>query len=483
MSIEFSEIQDQMLPDAQIETDWAGGVIGLPTTTKRLLLVGTSANLNGEVHRITDLSDAVSKYGEGSTLACMIEAALRTSPKATIYAMSLAAGSGSATKEVLFAGTSTAAGSIKIWVGGRLLEVGIATGQNAAAVEASVVAAATAHGQYNWPALITQGPTGAGYIDATAVSAGKCGNGIRFRIDVSNLAGITVDSVQIKEYPLAGGTTATNPTTPLATIQGSRYHLIAIESEDATAATALKTHCALVSGVSVKNWAIGIVPCITGSSACQTLTASVDSFRMQVVGLENSPRPIFEVAATFGALRATKDPRQECDDDVLSHLMTPFDPADWPTPGDAEADLDLGVTPLMCAMTGGKVFVSRSIISAQSATLANSKAQDATIHEKSDYVDESIIARYSAYKGKTFKAEGEPGRPNTITPTRATAILLSAMKLLDTEDYIQKTNTYNAEGKIVAEANATNPDRVDCAFPFHPTRSLHFIALKKTYTY
>ena len=481
MSIEFTEIQDQMTPDIQIETDWESGIQGLPSTTKALLLVGSSANLNGEVHRATTLDDAIDKYGEGTILACMIEAALRTAPKATIYAMSIAAGATAAELEYTLAGTNTAPGVLKLWVGGRLLQVGFATGITAVNVEAAVV---TAYGNEarNWPAAITQG-IAPGDLNAGAVNTGIASNSIRFRVDVSKLPGITVAGAQTAEGFLVGGTTATSPATPLAAIQASRFHLLAMESGDAVAALAAQTHQVTQSSVSSKKWGMAIIPETGGSVAAQAQTLALDSFRSQVVALENSPRPAFELAAAFAAHRATKDPRQECDDDRLSWLMPPSDMSDWPTPADIEADLDLGVTPLECHVAGGKVTIPRSIVSAQPGTLAASMAQDATLHEKADYFDETIITRLSAYKGKTWKAAGNPGRPSTVTPDRALALFVGVVKDLDEEDYVQFTELYNSQGLFVAEANATNPDRVDLAGPFHPTRSAHLWAVKKTYTY
>ncbi|MFH1833525.1 MAG: hypothetical protein ABH877_00755, partial [bacterium] len=262
-----------------------------------------------------------------------------------------------------------------------------------------------------------------------------------------------------------------------------RYHLVVLASKVAANILSARTHMILQSGASAKKWGRLIVGWGGTGGTAQTQADTSASMRVQLVQLENSPRPEWEMGAAFGALCCTKDPRQELDDLELTWAMPPFAQADLPTDAELEANLDEGVTPLKLVRLGDRVLVTRSVHTLHGAGLNGNFAMDCSIVEKSDYTKESVIAAFSAYKGKTLKSLSPAGRPSTITPDRATTILTGRLQLLDSEDYVQGTKIYSKAGSIVAQVNGVNPDRVDCAYPFHPTRSAHFWAIKETYTF
>lgn len=483
--IAFLEILDQKLPDVQAEVDWRGGVSGLPSLTKRLLLVGASANHGGEIRRQTSVSGGIADYGEGSPLAGMIEAALKTSSKIELYAMSVAAGATQPTLNATFAGTSTAAGAINIWAAGRLFQIGVATGVGFAALATAIIAQVT-RDAYNLPVGATAGA--AGVVQWDAVLTGLCGNSIRIRIDCSAVPGITVDvgagAVAIGDAPLAGGTTDISPAVALAAIQGDqRFHLICLGSESTANITALTTHMELMATPAHQKWGMGIVATVGGSAGAQAIANTEDSKRMQIFSLPTSPQPVWEVAAAFAALRASKDPRQELDDLELTWLSPTVDATTWPTNPELESDLDEGVTPAKFVRQGNKVLVARSIHSEHTAGAAVEKAWDTSIVEKADYYRETLISYFAKYKGATLKSASPAGRSGTLTPAKAVAVMLGAAMKLDTGDFLQGVKTDNKAGLFVAQVNATNPDRLDLGAPFRPSRSAHFIAIQVTYTF
>lgn len=486
MTIEFSEILDQSVPAIMAESDWFGEINSLSDSSKRLVLLGASANYNGQIRRVTSVAKGITDYGEGSPMACMIEAALRTKPKVEIYALSYAVGTGQATLACTFTGTSTAAGNVKVWVGGRLLTVGIANSTTAANVATAVIAQYAADA-YNFPAALVAG--GAGVVTANAVTLGISGNSIRIRIDCSGLPGISINlgggALPIAEAPLASGATDTSPATSLATIEGDqRYHIFALGSEIAANIAACKTHMDSMSAAAVKKWCRTIVGWTGNSATAQTQADTSASMRIELVHHENSPRPQFEVSAAIGAIMAANDIRYSADDlDCSAWLMPQFDSTTWPTEAEMESDLDQGVTPLRCVRLGNKVLICRSVHTLHGAGLNGNYAMDTRILEISDYVKENIVAAFAYFKGAVFKTLSPAGLPGTLTLERATNILAGRLQLLDSEDYVQGTKTYCKAGLVVAEANGTNPDRVDCAYPLHPTRAAHVIAIKETYTF
>jgi len=260
--IEFQEIQDQLTPDQQIETDWYGGAFTLPRTTKKVLLVGGSANYNNTVRQMHGVAQAVTDYGEGSSLAGMVEKFLKVpgASKIPLYTMSIAAGSGSATLDVTLTTTATSAGVFRLWLAGRRFEVGVATDDTPTVIADAMVAEVNAK-KYNLPVGIT---AAVGVLTITATEAGAAGNTIRVQTELT-CTGTTSD---VEDAPLASGTTDTDPSTALAGVESERYHIIAIHSEDTTAQASLEAHCTSMSAPAEKKWCMGICASVgTGATA------------------------------------------------------------------------------------------------------------------------------------------------------------------------------------------------------------------------
>ncbi len=485
--IGFLEIIDQKLPDVQSEVDWQGGVAGLPATTKSLLLVGPSALLNGVVTPITNAAKGISDYGEGSVMAGMIQAALTVAPKARLYGLSHGVGATASLLSSTFAGTATASGVVKIWIAGRFFQVPVDSGDTHLEVGAAVVATVTAE-KYNLPATIDH-PVTDDVVVVTSANLGACYESVNVRIDVSDVAGITVDvggagAAQFGEGYLSGGTTDISPAAVLAAIQGDdRMHLVCNGTEDATALTAISTHMETMSGPTVQKFGMGIAASVGGSATCQTLADTENTKRLQIVNpTAFSPRPVWEVAAAFAAARAVRDPRESCVDvDLNKWLMPPFDTANWPKPSDLEADLNEGVTPLRFERQGAAVLIARSIHTEHGGQIDNQKAWDHTIVEKADYYRQSAVYAFIPYKSKTLKTLSPAGRPDTMTPQKAKAIMYRIALKLDSQDYLDGVES----DKDVFDAmqNGTNPDRIDIVAPYRPTRHAHMIAMQIVYTY
>jgi phage tail sheath gpL-like len=473
--IEFQEIQDQLTPDQQVETDWVGGAFTLPRTTKRVLLVGASANYNNVVRQMHSVAQAVTDYGEGSPLAGMVQAFLKVpgAGKVPLYCLSIAAGTGTATKDVTLTTTATSAGVFRMWLAGRRFEVGVATGDTPTEIADAMVLEVDAK-KYNLPVGIT---AALGVITVNAVTAGAAGNTVRVQTELT-CGGTTSDT---EDAPLASGTTDTDPATALAGVENERYHLIVIHSEDTTAQASLELHCTTMSQPVNKKACIGICASVGTGATAQGYADTEDSYRLQIVRLEQANEPVWEVAAWFAGQRAVRDPRQALADATAPGLTLPYDATKWPTESEIESDLTEGVVTLKCQRQGAKVMVTRSVVSRHGASLSGNEARDSMIIERSDYVDETVLQAFNPYKSRNLKTASPAGRPSTITPTRALGILARALKLLDVEDYVQGVQTDLDNEDVFAQTNSSNPDRLDFGFPFRPTRHMHFAAFKKTY--
>lgn len=487
MSIDFLTIQDSKLPDVQSEVDWEGGVTGMPSTTKRLLLVGPSANHNGVVRAITNVSKGISDYVEGSVMAGMIEAAFRVNKQVKLYALTHADGATASLLSSTFTGTATASGVAKVWIAGRYFQVPIESGDTHLETGAAIVTQVTAE-KYNLPATIDH-PVSDDVVVVTSAFTGACYESVSVRIDVSDVPGIQVDvggagAADFGEDYLSGGTTDVSPAVVLAAITGDdRFHLICNGTEDSTALTDVSTHCETVSAPDIQKYAIGIAASLGGSAVAQSLADTENTKRLQIVNATAfQPRPVWEVAAAFAAARAARDPRDELDDvELNAWIMQPFDTANWPNKSDLRGDLDEGVTPIYFQRQGAKCLVARSIHTEHGSQVDIQKAWDASIVEKADYYRESLVTAFAVYKGATLKSLSPAGRPSTITPDKAKIVMFNTAKRLDAADYLDGVESDKAS--FGAEVNETNPDRLDLVSPFRPSRSAHMIAIQIVYTY
>lgn len=475
MSINFQQIIDQYLPATQIETDWVGGMDGLASGTKKILFLSPKLSagtaVTGQVYQLTSPSIAKTLFGDGSRMAGMVEKAFNVSPMLRIYGMAYAEGTTAATATITLATNASSSGVLRLWCAGRFVQVPIASADTPTAVGDDLVAAIA-----QLPNRPFTAANNAGVVTLTARTLGTAGNTLRLRTEIT-CTGMTATQGGVGGA-FASGATEASPATQLAGIENERFHLIVLDTSDATAATALSTHVVKVSGVVAQKWCMGIVA-FTGTDAnAQTLAGNLDEYRMQVVHLENSDYPVWEIAAVFAAVRGMHDARHSCAGLEMVGIRSQIDSTKWLTANQANTNIEEGVTPLL-ATREGRVYIARSVTTRQTAPIS---FRDHRIIEISDYVDECVLDAFKPIQSAVLKSASPAGRPDTITPGRATARLNAKLLQLDREDYIQGVEDAIKAGKNFAEVNVTNPDRLDLAFDFKPTRAAHGIMLRKTFT-
>lgn len=479
--IEFDTIIDQLTPDVQIETDWNSGAAGLANEKKTLLLMGQCLS-TGSIgvptgsgvktpQRITSTARAIALFGKGSTLAVMCEYALKAAPRATIYAVPYKAGTTpvAATGTVTLATNASSSGELRVWIMGERFSCGIASADTPTVVGDAIAAAINAH-----PNLPVTAGNAAGTITLTARNAGIEQNTITYRSEITCTGMTTTDTGSV----FTGGTVAGDPTTQLAAMTATRYHVIGIETNDATALGVLQTHVEAGCAPSEKRWGYGIAASNGDASAAQTLGNALDSYRMQVLWQESADRPCYVQAAVFAAVRALYGCKTSLDNHDLPGLLAQYAEDAWPNAGDIETALEEGLVPVK-PLRNGRCQVVRSVHTRQTTPLSY---RDHTIAEKSDYTDESIIDGFTPMVGKVLKTASPPGQPSTITPDRATAKLARILKALDKQDVLQGVEAAVAAGEVKAAVNSVTVTRLDCAFPFYPTQTAHTIMMRKTYT-
>lgn len=480
MGIVFEKLDGPInVPTVAVETDLKSGNVGTPSLARKVLALGykltAGTAADNTPYQITSVAQARTLFGAGSHLAVMVEAIFRVSPRIRLWAMAYAEGGAAvaATGTISLATTATGPGTLRVWICGRLFCTGVAkddTPDDVGAAIAAVINAAT-----NLPVTASYATND---VTLTARNKGPEGNTIRFRSEITSSCGMTAtDSGEA----LTSGATAGDPTTALTAVVGDRYHLIVGNTDDATALGAIQDHQEAQSEPLVQKWGFGVGGAVGTLTAATTLAGNLDSYRMLLPWLPSSDQPVFEVAAAHAAERARcVTMTKTLNGHVLPGLTAPYKEADWPETADEEAALAAGVTPLRPERSGD-VKIVRSI-----TTKVNDDSPfiDDGPWWISDFQDEDLITQYKRrYGDAVIKPGAEAGTPDVLSEANALAVLHERMRLWDEKLNISWGAEADIKGKATkAELNASNPCRIDTAYPFRPVHGGHVIAVKKSYT-
>lgn len=241
MAISFNQVPASLrVPGVYSEIDNSRAVTGPQIIAYKRLLFGQKLSAGtataNQLVRVTSAAQAKTLAGAGSMLAGMSEAAFAQDEFTETWMMPVADnGSGvQATGTITVTGPATAAGTISLYVAGRLVEVAVASGdaQNdiAAAIEAAIDADTD---------LPCTASTSTNVVTVTARHKGTCGNEIDLRVNYQD-GQETPAGVGIAIVAMASGATNPSLTTPIANLGDEWFHIWAIGWTDATSLTAIE---------------------------------------------------------------------------------------------------------------------------------------------------------------------------------------------------------------------------------------------------
>lgn len=151
-NIIFNTIPTDILTPGQfVEIDNSKALRGLPSLTRRILVVGnklpagTAAPLT--LYRVNSGDEGATLFGRGSVLHEMLRLARAANKTSDIWALGvddLAAGV-AATKTITVTGPALTAGTIALYINGQKLSVGVAAGDAAAAVATAIASVVGAY--------------------------------------------------------------------------------------------------------------------------------------------------------------------------------------------------------------------------------------------------------------------------------------------------------------------------------------------------
>lgn len=223
----FSQIPVSLLtPGAFIEIDNSRALKGLPIQRQRVLLVGQRLAAGtlaaGVVQLLSNEDQAKDWFGRASMLAAMAVAYKAVDNYTETYALGVddnGAGA-AATGTLTFTGPSTAAGTVELYIAGKRVDIGVASGQTANQVAAAAEAAINADLDLPVTAAVLNA-----VVTLTANHKGELGNAIDVRHSYypgeALPAGVTLAIVA-----MAGGTSDPAAAAIVAAISDERYDTI-----------------------------------------------------------------------------------------------------------------------------------------------------------------------------------------------------------------------------------------------------------------
>ncbi|TPQ28947.1 phage tail protein [Methylomonas koyamae] len=239
MTISFDNIPQALrYPGVYIEID--GSQAGLGDDIPAVLLVGqklaAGSAVAGEITRISSVYDATVKAGAGSMLAQMAARYRAIDATLDLYMLPYSDnGAGvAATGTITVTNAATADGTLSLYIGGRLVSVGVTSTMTTAQIATAIAAAFTDADLPVTAAAV------ASVVTLTAKHKGTCGNNIDMRL---NLYGeLKPTGLALTLTAMAGGSGDPAPGN-LATLLGANrwYRYIALGINDAATLAAWHT--------------------------------------------------------------------------------------------------------------------------------------------------------------------------------------------------------------------------------------------------
>jgi phage tail sheath gpL-like len=451
--------------------------------------------------------DAALLFGRGSELHRMAKSVFAQYPDALVYAASCAEAGTAASAVLTFATTSTGAFTVRVVVGGKTIDVSVASGDSA-----TVIAAAVADAILDESDLPVTAQNSSGALTITAKHTGTRGNDLTVdaffvpptgatptRITTSSTSSGYATTCTLSgngtigsEYTLGSGATDDSMTNVLAAIDATKYDRIVMAPRTATQLGALVTQIDSQAGVASQLRQQAIAASNATLANATTLATGRNASRLQIVWHHATPTPVEEVAAQVAAARLigdgaaggvlageASDPAANLDGCRLASVQMQRYVADQPTSTELQSALSNGLTPLINSGSNGMAAIARSITSRSlSGGVNNYSVLDTTNVSVPDALADDLQAflatELAGAKLAEDSADGSVPRASGVTtPKGIRSILYGRLKAREADGWI--TDVDANLSLLSVTKHSTVVGRVDCEIPCEPTPGLHIL--------
>lgn len=303
--ISFAQVPSALrYPGAYIEVD--GTQAGLGGDIPAVLLVGQKLAAGtapaGEIVQLSGVQDAIDKAGAGSMLAQMAARYRAIDPALDLYILPYAdnAAGVQATGTITVNTAPTTAGTLALYVAGKLVSVAMATGQTPTQIATAIAAAITAAGTD----LPVTAASAAAVVTLTARHKGSCGNNIDLRLNLYREPGVPGLGLTIAAMAAGAGDPAPGN---LTTILGQFwYRYVALGINDLATLAAWHTESQLRYKPPIQA-GFRAFTAMRGDYAAAVAYGTAGNYEhISALSLELNPTSTWEAAAMVTAAAAPK---------------------------------------------------------------------------------------------------------------------------------------------------------------------------------
>lgn len=308
MSISFNSIpSSQRVPFCYVEFDSSKSQQGPSVKQYKALMFGQKRSAGTATAdtpvRVTSVAQAITLFGQGSFLHGMVEKFLKNNKATSLTVVPQADNSGGVTAAGIlsFTGPATAAGTLSLYIGGRLIEIPVASAETASQVATALVAKIATID--NLPVTAAVDGSNTYQVNLTCRHKGLLGNAIDLRFnyqsDQAFPAGIACTITD-----MASGTTAPVLTTSIANLSEDQFDIVVFPYNDATSLTAIEAELLDRWGPVRMNDGVAIT-CKTDTNAnLITFGDGRNSKHVSCIGIYKPLTPSYEIAAAGAAVVA-----------------------------------------------------------------------------------------------------------------------------------------------------------------------------------
>lgn len=454
----------------------------------RALIIGqrltTGTVAAGVLTKIATVADAILAFGRGSQIARMVAAFKAQDPTGELWCVAVDddAGAAASTKAITIAGPATAAGTISLYIGGQLVKIPVAVGDDTATLVAATVAKVNAAADQ--PCVAST--PGAGAVTLTARNKGPTAGKIDVRLNYKGAAAgeALPAGVTFTLGAFVAGTTEPSLTGALAALADGAFEIVAIPFSGTTELDALKVE----HNDSTGRWSpfkqlFGHT--VTAKSDTAGNLASFGAGRNvqheTVFGVYQSPSPAWEWAGALAGqmfLSLRNDPARPFQTLALAGICAPAPSARF-TLAERQSLLIDGIA-TVAYDADGTARIERAITTYQvnGAGVDDDSYLDAetlfTLAHILRTLKSRIVSKYPRHKLVNDGTAYGAGQA-VVTPKVLRAEIIAAYRDLELAAIVENAEAFKAA--LIVERNGTNPNRVDVLFPPDLANQLRIFAV------
>jgi phage tail sheath gpL-like len=431
--------------------------------------------------------DGRAAAGPGSVLAGMIDAYRAADPNGELWVLPIAddAAAAAAAGAVVFAGATTVAGTLPLYVAGRSIPVALASGTTAAQVATLVAAAITAASGI--PATAVVDGVNTAKVNLTARNKGAVGNDLDIRFAYKGTAGgeAIPAGLTATVTAMAGGATNPSIVMALANLLDMPFDFIVSGLNDAVSLAAIANLLNDQTG----RWSYASQTyghCwygyrgTAGQAAAQA--TALNNQHLTQVPFADSPSPFWKWAAAFAGASAVSlraDPGVPLQYLTVPGILAPPLASRWSLAVRNNTLLWSGSSSWTVDADGNVVtenIVTTYVVNAQG------QADDSYLEVETlfllMYVLRNLRATFMAQFSRVkLAADGVrlAQGANVVTPSTIRAALIASYREMEADGMVQGSDAFAAGLQV--RQNAQNPNRVDILYPGILVDQLRVVAL------